>query len=83
MNNLVQQTYVDAAHLVWQREQDLSFELLRPFRLMKTSIHIDGNQWCVLYGDNLQDGVAGFGDSPDEASRAFDKAWYEKLKPQP
>ena len=22
----------------------------------------DGNQWCVLSGENLQEGVAGFGD---------------------
>lgn len=70
-----------AATLRWVREQDLSYELLRPFRLMNTRISLDGNKWCVLYGDNLQDGVAGFGDSPDEASRAFDKAWYEKAKP--
>lgn len=24
----------------------------------------DGNQWCYLYGENLQVGVAGFGDTP-------------------
>lgn len=69
-----------AAELRMSREQDLSHELLRPFRMMKTAISKDGNQWCVLYGDNVQDGVAGFGDSPDEASRDFDKAWYEKIK---
>ena len=62
------------------REKRLSHELMRPFRLMQTRISLDGNQWCILFGENLQDGVAGFGDSPDEASRAFDKAWYEKLK---
>jgi len=22
--------------------------------------------WCALYGDNLQDGVVGFGESPEE-----------------
>ena len=30
----------------------------------------DGNQWCFIYGDNIQDGIAGFGDTIDEA--AFD-----------
>lgn len=65
------------------REQRLSHELLRPFRMMKTSISIDGNKWCVLYGENLQDGVAGFGDSPDLASRDFDKAWYASLEVRP
>ena len=53
---------------------------LRPFRMMKTSIMLDGNQWCVLYGANLQDGVAGFGNSPDMASRAFDAAWYQEIQ---
>ena len=24
----------------------------------------DGNQWCVLLGGNLQDGICGFGDTP-------------------
>lgn len=27
----------------------------------------DGNQWCALMGDNLQVGVAGFGDTLKEA----------------
>jgi hypothetical protein len=32
-----------------------------------------------LYGDNLQDGVGGFGDSPAEAMADFDKNWHAKL----
>lgn len=79
MSDLSGEMLQRAANDAWVREQDLSHELLRPFRLMKTGIVLDGNQWCVLYGDNLQDGVAGFGESPDLASRAFDTAWYEKL----
>lgn len=31
----------------------------------------DGNQWCFLWGENLQDGVAGFGDTIYEAAKAF------------
>lgn len=81
MSELADELDGHAANLRWVREQDLSYELLRPFMLMKTHISRDGNKWCVLYGDNLQDGVAGFGDSPDEASRAFDKEWYQKVQP--
>lgn len=55
-------------------------EILRPCVLFRPSICIDGNQWCVLYGNNLQDGVAGFGDSVAEAMAAFDRAWFEKLQ---
>lgn len=51
----------------------------RPSVKLKPSIQKDGNQWCVLYGKNLHDGVSGFGDSPDEAMADFDKNWKEKI----
>jgi hypothetical protein len=35
---------------------------------------LDGNQWCVLWGDNLQSGVAGFGKTPSAAVLAFEYA---------
>lgn len=47
----------------------------RPSILYKVKVHIDGNKWCALYGDNLQDGVAGFGDTPQEAMDDFDRNW--------
>lgn len=50
-----------------------------PFMLLKPKIMIDGNKWCALYGDNLQDGVAGFGDSPQEAEEDFNLNWSKKL----
>jgi len=46
--------------------------------LLKPRIFIDGNQWCVLYGENLQDGVAGFGSSPIKAVYDFNKAWHKE-----
>lgn len=46
-----------------------------PSAVYRPALSIDGNQWCALYGANLQDGVAGFGDTPADAMRAFDKAW--------
>ena len=54
-------------------------EKLRPFMLLRPHIFIDGDKWCALYGDNLQDGVCGLGQSPDEASRSFDESWFKKL----
>lgn len=45
---------------------------LRPFQ--------DGNAWCVLWGVNLQDGVAGFGDTPYLAVLDFNKAMHKKVK---
>lgn len=34
----------------------------------------DQTMWCVLYGVNLQEGIAGFGPTPDEAVVAFAEA---------
>ena len=52
----------------------------RPSMILNPRLSIDGNQWCALYGDNIQDGVAGFGDSPELAYEVFDKAWGAPLK---
>jgi hypothetical protein len=56
-------------------------ELLQntPSMMLRPRLSIDGNQWCALCGENLQDGVAGFGDSPEAAYRDFDKAWSRPL----
>lgn len=53
-------------------------EALRPFVILNPRIFPDGDQWCVLLGDDLQEGVAGFGDTPDEASRNFDHEWLHR-----
>lgn len=36
----------------------------------------DGNQWSFLYGDNIQEGICGFGDTIDRAAWDF----YTNLK---
>ena len=56
------------------------YEQQRPSILLKPKIGIDGNQWYVLYGDDLQNGVAGFGDSPALAMKDFDQNWSTKIK---
>ncbi len=54
----------------------------RPSAVFKPRLSVDGDQWCALYGDNLQDGVAGFGDSPADAMWHFDRNWGAKLPAQ-
>lgn len=52
--------------------------------LLRPRVFLDGNKWCVLYGENIMDGVCGFGDSPILAVYAFNKAWRMELpKPEP
>lgn len=46
-----------------------------PHELFRPTVYPDGDRWCALYGDNLQEGVAGFGRTPAEAVLAFDVAW--------
>jgi len=37
--------------------------------IYQVSIAKDGNAWCALIGQNLQDGVSGFGETVQEALR--------------
>ena len=50
-------------------------EISRPSYLLRPTINLDGNAWCALYGENLQDGVAGFGKTPALAMTDFDEQW--------
>ena len=38
---------------------------------MTVRIFPDGNQWCALWGDDLQSGIAGFGPTPRAALDEF------------
>lgn len=62
-----------------QSIQSAAAQYESPAAIYRPALSIDGNQWCALYGDNLQDGVAGFGDSPALAMADFDRNWFTKL----
>ncbi len=47
---IVAQEYINAAH-----------ESQRPCVLFKPTISLDGDQYCALLGEDLMNGVAGFG----------------------
>ena len=52
-----------------------------PAVLYRPTLSADGDQWCALLGDNLQTGVAGFGETPDAAMQAFNAAFYSERTP--
>lgn len=52
---------------------------LPPHIRLAPQIFPDGNRWCMLYGMNLQEGVAGFGKTPAEAAADFDKNWESQI----
>lgn len=53
--------------------------LIEPSCLYKPTITKDGNQFCALLGEDIQSGVCGFGDSPAEAFKDFDKSWHTSI----
>ena len=74
--------HLDASSAISSLQQDffnVSQEMRRPSVLYRPRLSIDGDQWCALYGANLQEGVDGFGESPSLAMCAFDRAWEEKI----
>lgn len=58
-----------------EAEERAALQALRPFMLLRPKMYPDGNSWCALYGEDIQSGVAGFGDTPDLAAMAFDLEW--------
>ena len=55
-------------------------EQFRPSSRLRLEPYLDGDKWCVLHGLNIQEGVCGFGDTPEEARDAFDAAWPKALR---
>lgn len=57
----------------WSHSGDMAG---RPHVLMRPRVFMENlTTWCCLYGENLQDGVAGFGSCPREACADFDRHW--------
>lgn len=69
----------NAAEMAFRTE----VERQRPFYLLRPAIYPDGSMWCALYGENLQEGVAGFGETPELAAADFDKNWREQKLTRP
>lgn len=74
----------DVSHQVAIIQQEFCIaagEMQRPSVVYRPSLSIDGTKWCALYGENIVEGVAAFGDTPDEAMRNFDQAWMHERTP--
>lgn len=78
MNEQAQAAIDGAAFQVGQAAQVLSQEIASYHAtwhsVLKPSLTKDGNMWCALHGENLQVGVAGFGETPALALLAFERA---------
>lgn len=52
-------------------------EQQRPSVLFRPTLSIDGNMYCAMYGDDIAQGCAGFGETAEAAMRDFDQNWRE------
>lgn len=53
-------------------------QLARPSAIRRPKVFKDGDKWCALEGENIQEGICGFGDTPDAACRQFDIQWLNE-----
>ena len=72
-----------AAEMTMHNIGGVVYEYGRPSVVWKPKLFRDGDQWCALYGGDIQEGVAGFGDSPSAAMLDFDRSWNTPIKAQP
>jgi len=64
-----------AAFAHQEREEFLLRHAKRPSTLYTPSVSLDGDMWSALYGANVQEGVCGFGQTPEKALEDFDRNW--------
>ena len=69
-------------HEVIQHQEEMSLvvekEEYNLFAMLKPKLCKDGNQWCCLYGENIQEGIVGFGDTPYLAILDWLGAWHKE-----
>lgn len=77
-SNMAANAICHAADMTKASWQEAAWEYQRPSVVFKPSLSKDGDMWCALFGENLQEGVAGFGPRPADAMWAFDQAWLSE-----
>lgn len=70
---MLEQSQMNQITEAWTNSGDMAG---RPHVLMRPCVFPENiTTWCCLYGENIQEGVAGFGDSPRAACDDFDRRW--------
>ena len=70
------------AQQAMQEFQSAGIEQQQPSVLYKPRLFIDGDSYCALYGENIQEGCAGFGTTPNNAMLDFNTNWVNNLPPK-
>jgi len=69
------------ADMMNRKFQEVASEYERPSVVFRPKLSSDGNEWCALLGDNIQEGIAAFGETPAKAMYAFDSAFWNQKTP--
>lgn len=87
IDRALRDAFGNVGSLIQQSVQIVEYEAVeavhlaaRPSAVYRPAIGRDGDKWCALYGENLMEGVAGFGNSPAEAMADFDLNWTKKIE---
>lgn len=80
MSYATEQSVLNAQSNAAQEAQITEQARRAPHVLMRPRIFPDGNAWCALYGENIMEGVVGFGETPEAAAADFDLAWRQQVK---
>lgn len=75
-SNMAMNAICHAASMVQNSIQQEISGYGEPSAIYRQKVFRDGNSWCALYGDNIQEGVCGFGDTPAAAIYDFNQCWY-------
>ena len=74
-SNMSANAVCHAALMVQYSIQQMVAQYELPSAIYKPKVFPDGGMWCALYGDNIQEGVCGFGETPASAVHAFNNIW--------
>lgn len=66
--------------MIQENFRELTAEMQSPSVVYRPVLSKDGSKWIALYGEDLQVGVVGIGDSPALAMHDFNRAWGERIK---
>ena len=75
LQSMAANALVHAASMAQASWQEAAYCYTQPHVVYRPKLFKDGNQWCCLLGENIQEGVCAFGDTPAKACAAFDLAW--------
>ena len=78
-SNMAANAICHAATMAQESIQQAAYCMAEASVLYKPRLSRDGDQWCALFGDDLQSGVCGFGSTPAEAMQDFNRAWNTPL----